>query len=163
MNPVITKMDYFAIIINSIQPFTIVAKGFILNVVGFLDPCLPRNKLLQKQSAVSNLNRWLCIHAYLKGKYLSKLEKHMLGSLILLNLQHYNHNSLSYDPNQNLYIIYCRKQSQGFLLLDNLSALTQGNCKILLHCFISPFNLSFHNLFHLVHGKLHDEANICTL
>ena len=44
--------------------------------------------LLQRQSAGSNLKEWLCIHAYNRGKYLNKLEKHILGSLTLFNLQH---------------------------------------------------------------------------
>ena len=56
--------------------------------------------LLQKHLAGSNLKGWLCIQAYLRGKYLNKSEKHFLGSLILLNLQHYNHSSLSYDHSQ---------------------------------------------------------------
>ena len=44
--------------------------------------------LLQKQPAGSNLKGWLCTHAYLRRKYLNKLEKHILDSLLLLNLQH---------------------------------------------------------------------------
>ena len=66
--------------------------------------------LLQKQLAGSNLKGWLCIHAYLRGKYLNKLEKNIFGSLILLNLQHYNHSSLSYDHSQVIYS-YRGKQS----------------------------------------------------
>ena len=80
MNPVITKMEHFAVIVNSFQPFAIVAKSSILNIVGFLDPPLHCNKLATK--AVG----WF--YAYLTGKYLNKLEKHILDSLILLNLQH---------------------------------------------------------------------------
>ena len=38
MNPVITKMDLFAIIVNGVQPFANAAKSYILNVEGFLDP-----------------------------------------------------------------------------------------------------------------------------
>ena len=49
--------------------------------------------MLQKQSAGSSLKGWLSIHVYLSGKYLNKLEKHILGSLILSNLQHYNNGS----------------------------------------------------------------------
>ena len=78
MNPVITKMEHFVIIVNSFKPFAIVAKSSILNVVGFLNSVI---SLLQKQKAGSSLKRWLCIHAYLRGKYLNKLEKHILGSL----------------------------------------------------------------------------------
>ena len=44
--------------------------------------------LLQRQLAGSNLKEWLCIHTYNREKYLNKLEKHTLGSLILLDLQH---------------------------------------------------------------------------
>ena len=34
---------------------------------------------------------------------MNKLEKHILSSPVLLNLQHYNHSSLSYDHNQVIY------------------------------------------------------------
>ena len=70
MNPVITKMEHFVVIVNSFQPFAIVAKSSILNIVGFLTKAVG----------------WF--YAYLTGKYLNKLEKHILDSLILLNLQH---------------------------------------------------------------------------
>ena len=48
MNPVITKMEHFAIIVNGFYPFAIVAKSSILNVVGFLDPPLHCNKFAAK-------------------------------------------------------------------------------------------------------------------
>ena len=86
MSPVITKIEHFAIIVNDFQPFAIVAKNFTFNVVPFLDPALHCNKSDAK--AVGWFKPWLFIHVYLKGKYLNKLEKHILGSLILLNLQH---------------------------------------------------------------------------
>ena len=38
--------------------------------------------LLQKQSAGSNLKGWFCIHAYVREKYLNKLEKHYFGQLV---------------------------------------------------------------------------------
>ena len=38
MNPAITKMEHFTIKVNGDQPFAIVAKSFILNVMGLLDP-----------------------------------------------------------------------------------------------------------------------------
>ena len=44
MNPVITKIEHFAIIVKSFQPFAMVAKSSIINVVGFLDPALHCNK-----------------------------------------------------------------------------------------------------------------------
>ena len=50
MNPVITNMKDFAIIVNSFQLLTIVAKNFILNVAGFLDLPLYCNKLLYSQA-----------------------------------------------------------------------------------------------------------------
>ena len=50
----------------------------ILNVVGFLDPHLYCTELLQKQLADSNFG-CLCIPAYLRGKYLNKLEKYILS------------------------------------------------------------------------------------
>ena len=112
--------------------------------------------LLQKQSAGSNLKGWLCIHAYLRGKYLNKLEKYILGSLILLNLQHYNHSSLSYNHSQVIYIVYHRRQSLCFLFLDNLSAPREEIAK---YYYIAS---SFHNIFHLMHDKIHNEVNTCT-
>ena len=81
------KMGLFPIIVHSFQLFTIVAKSSILNVKGFLDLPLHYISLLQKQSAGSSLSRQLYIHAYLCGKFLNKLEKHVLDP-ILLNLQH---------------------------------------------------------------------------
>ena len=69
MNPAITKMEHFVIIDNGFYLFAIVAKSSILNVVGFQGPPLHCNKFAAK--AVGWLN---------------KLEKHVLGSLILLNL-----------------------------------------------------------------------------
>ena len=50
MNPVITNMKDFAIIVNSFQLLTIVAKNSILNVAGFLDLPLYCNKLLYSQA-----------------------------------------------------------------------------------------------------------------
>ena len=69
MNPVITKMEHFMIIVKFFYLFAIVGKSSILNVVGFQGPPLHCNKFAAK--AVGWLN---------------KLEKHVLGSLILLNL-----------------------------------------------------------------------------
>ena len=48
MNPVITKMEHFTIIVNGFYPFAIVAKSSILNVVEFLDPPLQCNKFALK-------------------------------------------------------------------------------------------------------------------
>ena len=48
MNPAITKMEHFAIIVNGFQPFEIVAKSSILNFVGFLGPPLHFNKFALK-------------------------------------------------------------------------------------------------------------------
>ena len=48
MKPAITKMGHFPVILNSLQLFTIVAKSSVLNVVGFLDPPLNRNKYTAK-------------------------------------------------------------------------------------------------------------------
>ena len=48
MNPLITNMEHFAIIVNGFYPFAIVAKSSILNVVGFLDPPLHCNKFAAK-------------------------------------------------------------------------------------------------------------------
>ena len=44
MNPTITKMERFAIVVNDFEPFTIAAKKSTLTVVGFLDPALHCNK-----------------------------------------------------------------------------------------------------------------------
>ena len=54
-------------------------------------------RLLQKQSAGSNLKGWLSTHAYFRGMYLNKLEKHILGSPNLLNFQHYDHKRVTYS------------------------------------------------------------------
>ena len=48
MNPVITMMEYFAIIVNGFQLFAIVAKRSILNAARFLDPPLHCNKFAAK-------------------------------------------------------------------------------------------------------------------
>ena len=48
MNPEITKMEHFTIIVNSTWPFAIVAKSFILNAVRFLDTPLHCNKSAPK-------------------------------------------------------------------------------------------------------------------
>ena len=48
MNPVITMMEHFMIIVNSFELFAIAAKSFILNVVRFLDPPLHCNKFAAK-------------------------------------------------------------------------------------------------------------------
>ena len=48
MNHAITKMEHFAIIVNGVYPFAIVASGSILNVVGFLNPPLHCNKFAAK-------------------------------------------------------------------------------------------------------------------
>ena len=48
MNPFITKMECFPIIVNNFSLFAIVAKSSILNVVWFLDPPLPCNKFVAK-------------------------------------------------------------------------------------------------------------------
>ena len=95
--------------------------------------------LLQKQLAGSKLKGWLCIDAYLGRKYLNKLEKHILGFIKFATLITTPH---SVTITAKLYIVYCGKQSLGFLFLDNLSALTGGNYKIL--CIASSFhNISF--------------------
>ena len=101
------------------------------------------------------------IHVYLWGNYLNKLEKHVLGSLILLNLLHYNHSSLSYDYCQVIYMVYHGKQSLGFLFSDNLSTLAWESAKY--SCIsLSVHNLIFHNVLHLVCNVVHSEANMCT-
>ena len=41
-----------------------------------------------------------------------------------------------------LHIVYCGKQSLGFLFSDNLSAHTWGNYNILLNCFFFPLHIS---------------------
>ena len=41
-------MEHFAIIVNGVSHFAVVAKSFILNVVGFLDPPLHCNKFAPK-------------------------------------------------------------------------------------------------------------------
>ena len=48
MNPVITKIEHFAVILNNFYPFGIVAKSSILNVVRFLGPLLHCNKVAAK-------------------------------------------------------------------------------------------------------------------
>ena len=78
MNSVITKMECFAIIVNGFQPLALVAKGSILIIVGSWIYLFLVITLLQKHSVGSNLKGWLCIYAYLNGKYLNKLEKHIL-------------------------------------------------------------------------------------
>ena len=44
MKPAIAKIDYFAIIVNHFQNFTIFGMRSILNVAVFLDLLLHRNK-----------------------------------------------------------------------------------------------------------------------
>ena len=48
MNPVITKMEHFMIIVNGFSSFAIVVKSYNLNVVGFLDTPLQCNKFTAK-------------------------------------------------------------------------------------------------------------------
>ena len=48
MNPVITKMEHFAIIVNDFCLVANVAKSSILNIVDFLDPPLHCNKFASK-------------------------------------------------------------------------------------------------------------------
>ena len=48
MKPARTKMGHFSIIVNDLKLFTIVAESSVLNVVGFLDPPLHRNKFAAK-------------------------------------------------------------------------------------------------------------------
>ena len=50
MNPVITKMEDFTIIVNGFSPFAIATKSSILNSVGFLDPSLHCNKFTANQT-----------------------------------------------------------------------------------------------------------------
>ena len=91
-----TKMGNFPIIVNCFQLFTIVAKSSIIYVVGFLDPSLHCNKFAAKAIGWFK-SKQLYIHVYLREKYLNELEKHMFRKPILLNLQHYNNSSLSYN------------------------------------------------------------------
>ena len=53
----------------------------------FHDPPLCPNFKNKKPPLILR-GRKLCIPEYLRRKYLNKLEKHILGSLILLDLQH---------------------------------------------------------------------------
>ena len=48
MNPVITKMEHFAIIVNNFWSLSIIVKSPIFNVVGFLDQPLLCNKFAAK-------------------------------------------------------------------------------------------------------------------
>ena len=110
--------------------------------MGFLDPPCTVISLLQKYLAGSNLNRLLCIHAYLREKYLNKLEKHILGSLILSNLQHYNHSSLSYDHIQVIYgLPWEAKFGFPFLRLPYMRKLQ--NIIALLHLSITYLSITY--------------------
>ena len=86
MNPEITKMEHFTIIVNSIWPFAIVAKSFILNAVRFLDTPLHCNKSAPKAVGWFKPGRMVMCTCIPWGEYLNKLGKNILGSLILLNL-----------------------------------------------------------------------------
>ena len=87
-NPVITMIEHFAIIVNSFSIFAIIAKSPIVNAVGFLDSPLHCNKSAAKAIGCLKLKKMVMLHAYLRLKYFNNLEKHILGGLILLNLQH---------------------------------------------------------------------------
>ena len=117
--------------------------------------------MLQKQSAGSNLKGWLCIHAYLRGKYLNKLEKHILGSLILLNFHHYNHSSFSYDHSQVIYNLPWEAKLVSFSRII-FQPLHEEIAKY--YCITSSVHtLSFHNMFHLVHDEVYDEVSTFAL
>ena len=75
--PSITKMGHFLVIVNCFQLFTIVTKSSVLNVVGFLDLPLHRSKSAAKVVGWFK-SKWLYIHVYPCGKYLNKLERHVL-------------------------------------------------------------------------------------
>ena len=66
MNPVITKMEHFVIIVKDLYLFAMVTEMLLhrdvaAKAVGWFKP--------------KQLKGWLCIHEYLRGKYLNKLEK----------------------------------------------------------------------------------------
>ena len=68
MNPVITKMEHFAIIVNGFSLFAIDAKGSILNVVGFLELPLHCNKFAAKAVGWFNPKRIVTYECMPQGK-----------------------------------------------------------------------------------------------
>ena len=72
--------------------------------MGFLDPTIHCIKLAAEAVGWFKPKRMVMYYTvYLRGKYLNKLEKDILGSLYLLNLQHYKHSLFSYDLSQVIY------------------------------------------------------------
>ena len=88
MNPVINKMEQFMIILNYLQAFPIVAKTSILNVVDFFNPPLHCNKFAAKAAGRFKTKRMVIYTCISQWKVLNKLEKYILDSLTLSNLQH---------------------------------------------------------------------------
>ena len=160
MNPVITKMEHFQIIVNNVQPLAIVAKSFSLNVVGFMN--LPLHKFAAKAVSWFKPETMVMYTCITQGKVFEQIRETYFGQPNFVKFAAKTTAAHSVTITAKLYIVYHGKQSQGVLFLDNLSTLTQEIAKY--YCITSSVhNLSFHNLFHLAHEKVHDEANMCTL
>ena len=69
-------------------------------------------------------------------------------------VQHYNHNSLSYDHSQVTHNLL-RRAELWFPFLRNFQPLREDIAKY--YCIAS----SVHNLFDFVHNELHREVNTC--
>ena len=81
-------MEQFTIIVNWVLSFAIVAKTSILNVARFLDLPLHCNKFAAKAVSLFKPKMMVMYTCIPWWKVLNKLEKDILGSLILSNLQH---------------------------------------------------------------------------
>ena len=120
MNPSITNMKHFAIIVNGFWPFVIVGKNSILNVAGFLDPPLHCHKFACSPAKALGWfkPKRIVIHVCLWGKYLNKLENHMLWIPILLN---FNHSLLNLNHSQVIHSLSWEGKSRVTFLRQSFS------------------------------------------
>ena len=105
MNPTITKMEHFVIIINGFSPSQLLqrAPSYLL-----WDSWIRLSTVINMICSIAKAVGWfkperIVMHACLWGKYLNKLEKLMSWSLISLNLQYYNHSLLSSNHSQVIH------------------------------------------------------------
>ena len=144
MNPVITKMMDFVIIVNGFQLFAIVPKSSILNVVGFLDPLLLCNKFAAEVAGWFKSKRMVMYTFIPQQKVFEQIRETYFGQPNFIKLYTF-HIPLSYI-----------QFSVGSKVWVSFSWITFQS----LHDCIAS---SFHNVFHLVHHELHDEANTCIM
>ena len=98
----------------------------------------------------------MVMHTLREGKYLNKLEKHILGSLILLNLQHLQP-QLTQLRSQPSYIWFT-VESKVWVSFSRITFQSLHEEIAKYYCIAS----SFHNTFYLLHDEVHNEANTCT-